>query len=92
VSRAPAEVVQQQRDKLVEIHGQIESIEAALAKLQTRGRSLGMRPLDRRLVCLKPSSVYSRSVRLFCVFTNHLFFLRQTSRSWKGPWLFEFSS
>jgi valyl-tRNA synthetase len=37
VSRAPAEVVQQQRDKLVEIHGQIESIEAALAKLQTRG-------------------------------------------------------
>jgi valyl-tRNA synthetase len=33
VSRAPAEVVQQQRDKLAETQGQIASIEAALAKL-----------------------------------------------------------
>ncbi|RIK78809.1 MAG: hypothetical protein DCC67_11185 [Planctomycetota bacterium] len=36
VTRAPAEVVQQQRDKLAEIHRQIESVEAALAKLQAR--------------------------------------------------------
>jgi valyl-tRNA synthetase len=34
VSRAPAEVVQQQRDKLAETEGQIASIEAALAKLK----------------------------------------------------------
>jgi len=33
VSRAPAEVVQQQRDKLIEVRGQIESVQAALAKL-----------------------------------------------------------
>lgn len=33
VSRAPADVVQQQRDKLAEVRGQIESLEAALAKL-----------------------------------------------------------
>ncbi|MCC6493981.1 MAG: valine--tRNA ligase [Pirellulales bacterium] len=33
VSRAPAEVVQQQRDKLKEVQGQIDSIESALAKL-----------------------------------------------------------
>jgi valyl-tRNA synthetase len=33
VSRAPADVVQQQRDKLVEVRGQLESAQAALAKL-----------------------------------------------------------
>ncbi|HYO24806.1 MAG TPA: class I tRNA ligase family protein, partial [Lacipirellulaceae bacterium] len=33
VSRAPAEVVKQQRDKLTEVRGQIESAAAALAKL-----------------------------------------------------------
>jgi valyl-tRNA synthetase len=33
VSRAPADVVQQQRDKLVEVRGQAEAAEAALAKL-----------------------------------------------------------
>jgi valyl-tRNA synthetase len=33
VSRAPAEVVQQQRDKLAEVRGQIASTEAALGKL-----------------------------------------------------------
>jgi valyl-tRNA synthetase len=36
VSRAPADVVQQQRDKLAEVRSQIDSAEAALAKLQTR--------------------------------------------------------
>jgi valyl-tRNA synthetase len=34
VSRAPADVVQQQRDKLAEVRGQVASIEAALAKLK----------------------------------------------------------
>jgi valyl-tRNA synthetase len=34
VSRAPADVVQQQREKLVEVRGQIASIEAALKKLK----------------------------------------------------------
>ena len=33
VSRAPADVVQQQRDKLVEVRGQLSAVEAALAKL-----------------------------------------------------------
>jgi valyl-tRNA synthetase len=33
VSRAPAEVVQQQRDKLAEVRGQIASVESAQAKL-----------------------------------------------------------
>ncbi len=33
VSRAPAAVVQQQRDKLAEVQGQLVSVEAALAKL-----------------------------------------------------------
>ena len=33
VSRAPAEVVQQQRDKLAEVRAQAESVQAALAKL-----------------------------------------------------------
>jgi len=33
VDRAPAEVVQQQRDKLAELRGQIASVEAALTKL-----------------------------------------------------------
>jgi valyl-tRNA synthetase len=33
VSRAPADVVQQQRDKLVEVRSQAEAAEAALAKL-----------------------------------------------------------
>ncbi|MCA9235883.1 MAG: class I tRNA ligase family protein, partial [Planctomycetales bacterium] len=34
VSRAPAEVVQQQRDKLAEVEGQIVAVAAALAKLR----------------------------------------------------------
>ena len=34
VSRAPAEVVQQQRDKLAEVEGQVAAITAALAKLR----------------------------------------------------------
>ena len=33
VDRAPAEVVQQQRDKLAELRGQLASVEAALKKL-----------------------------------------------------------
>jgi valyl-tRNA synthetase len=36
VSRAPADVVQQQRDKLVETRGQIASIEASIRKLGDR--------------------------------------------------------
>ena len=34
VSRAPADVVQQQRDKLAEVRGQIEGVKAARAKLE----------------------------------------------------------
>ena len=33
VDKAPAEVVQQQRDKLVELRGQLASVEGALAKM-----------------------------------------------------------
>jgi valyl-tRNA synthetase len=36
VSRAPADVVQAQRDTLADVRGQLESVEEALAKLAMR--------------------------------------------------------
>ena len=33
IDKAPAQVVQQQRDKLAEVEGQLSSVEAALGKL-----------------------------------------------------------